>query len=81
MFIICVAVTDLTRVHHRLPLVAPFTELLGVLPLHARSLLETRHYVITGLESIFCSLRSALIVPRLPGHKERGRFAFHIINT
>lgn len=73
-----VAATVLTGVHYWLPLVTPLTELLGVLPLHASSLLETRHYVITGLEGIFCPLHSALIVPRLPEHKERGRSA---VNT
>lgn len=66
-----IGITVLTGVHYWFPLVAPLTELLGVLPLHACSLLEACHYVITGLESILCSLHTALIVPRLPGHKER----------
>lgn len=69
-------VTEPTGVHHWLPLVAPLAELLGVLPLHAGSLLEARHDVITGLESIFCPLHCALIVPRLPGHRDTGSFAF-----
>ena len=67
-----VEATALTGVHDWLPLVTPFTELLGVLSLHASSLLETRHDVITGLEGVLCSLYGALIVPRLPGQKERG---------
>jgi len=65
--------TVLTGLHHWLPLVAPLTELLGVLPLHTSSLLETRHDVIAGLEGVFCSLHRGMEVPRLPGHKERGR--------
>lgn len=64
----------LTGVHDWLPLVAPLTDLLGVLALHAGPLLEARHDVVAGLEGIFCPLHGALIVPRLP-RQERGRGA------
>lgn len=64
----------LTGVHDWLPLVAPLTDLLGVLALHASPLLEARHDVVAGLEGIFCPLHGALIVPRLP-RQERGRGA------
>lgn len=61
------AAAGLTGVHHRLPLGAPFAELLGVLPLHTRPLLETHDDVVAGLERVFCALHGALVVPGLPG--------------